>query len=116
MAHFAELDADGTVIRVLVIEQDMVDTGRWGDPASFVQTSYNTYGGVHKTGGVPLRKNYAGIGYSYDKARDAFIPPKPFASWLLDEAKAQWAAPKPEPKDGQRYVWDEIVQNWRVVK
>lgn len=94
MAHFAEIDDNGTVLRVIVIEQDMLNTGRWGDPARWVQTSYNTQGGIHKLGGIPLRKNYAGIGYTYDKARNAFIPPKPVEDATLDEATCQWKVPK----------------------
>ncbi len=75
MAHFAQIDENNIVINVLVIEQDMVDTGLFGEPSKWIQTSYNTYGGVHALGGTPFRKNYAGIGYTYDVSRDAFIPP-----------------------------------------
>ena len=74
MAHFAKVE-NGIVTQVIVIDQETLNTGHWGDPASWVQTSYNTSGGVHSQGGTPLRKNYAGIGYSYDAGRDAFIPP-----------------------------------------
>ena len=84
MAHFARVE-NGVVTQVIVIDQETLNTGHWGDPASWVQTSYNTQGGVHSLGGTPLRKNYAGIGYTYDSVRDAFIPPKPFPSWVLDE-------------------------------
>jgi hypothetical protein len=80
MSHFAKIDENNTVTQVLVIEQDAVDTGMFGDPTSWIQTSYNTSAGEHRLGGTPLRKNYAGIGYSYDSTRDAFIPPKPFTS------------------------------------
>lgn len=93
MSHFAEIDDNGTVLRVIAIEQDMLNTGRWGDPARWVQTSYNTIGGEHKLGGEPLRKNYAGIGYTYDKERDAFIPPKPSEDATLDEEKCTWVVP-----------------------
>ena len=109
MSHFAEIK-NGIVQRVIVIEPEMLATGHWGDPANWVQTSYRTHGGKHPEG-KPLRFNYAGRGYSYDKARDAFIPPKPYASWVLDEAKAQWKAPKPMPVKGA-WQWDELVQNW----
>ena len=88
MSHFAKVE-NGTVTQVIVIEQDVLNLGHWGDPASWVQTSYNTHGGVHVNGGTPLRKNFAGIGYTYDSQRDAFYSPKPFNSWLLDEANAQ---------------------------
>ena len=95
MSHFAEIDANGTVLRVIVIEQDMLNTGRWGDPANWVQTSYNTQGGVHRLGGTPLRMNYAGVGHVYDRARDAFIAPKPSALAVLDERTCQWIVPAP---------------------
>jgi hypothetical protein len=112
MTHFAKIDKNNIVTQVLVIEQDVVDTGLFGDPASFVQTSYNTFGGQHLTGGTPLRKNFAGIGYKYDLVRDAFIPPQPFQSWVLDEATCLWDAPVPMPTDGKAYQWDESLLNW----
>lgn len=112
MAHFAQIDENNIVTQVLVIEQDVVDTGLFGDPSSFVQTSYNTHGGVHTLGGTPLRKNYAGIGYTYDSVRDAFIPPKPFNSWILDEATCLWNSPTSMPTDGKRYEWDEDTTSW----
>lgn len=122
MSHFAQLDANDVVLRVLVIEQDQVDTGKWGDPASFVQTSYNTRGGVHydPATGKPsadqrkaLHKNYAGIGYRFDRARRAFISPQPFASWVLDEKTCLWNAPVHHPKDGKMYAWDEATRSWK---
>ena len=113
MSHFAQLDQNNTVTRVLVIEQDVVDTGLFGEPGSFVQTSYNTHGGVHSLGGTPLRKNYAGIGYTYDAGRDAFIPPKPYESWVLDETTCLWNAPVAMPTDlDKRYEWDEATTAW----
>lgn len=112
MSHFAQIDENNIVTQVLVIEQDVVDTGLFGDPKSFVQTSYNTQGGVHKLGGTPLRKNYAGIGYTYDKTRDAFIPPKPFNSWVLVEDTCLWEAPTPMPSDDKMYTWDEDTTSW----
>jgi hypothetical protein len=84
----------------------------FGDPATWVQTSYNTQGGVHTQGGTPLRKNYAGIGYSYDAARDAFIPPKPYNSWLLNDETCLWSAPVAYPADSKLYRWDEETLNW----
>ena len=112
MAHFAKVE-NGVVTSVIVIEQDVLNLGHWGDPASWVQTSYNTAGGVHTKGGTPLRKNYAGLGYSYDAQRDAFIPPKPFASWLLNEDTCQWGAPTPMPVvEGKMYRWDEPTLSW----
>ena len=82
MSHFAKVE-NGTVTQVIVIEQETLNTGHWGDPSLWVQTSYNTYGGEHRLGGTPMRKNYAGIGYTYDVARDAFYPPQPFNSTFL---------------------------------
>ena len=110
MSHFAKV-IDGIVTEVLVIEQDVIDTGLFGDPALWVQTSYNTYGGQHPEG-RPLRKNYAGIGYTYDAARDAFIAPQPFASWLLNEDTCLWNAPVAYPDDGKPYYWDEDTLSW----
>lgn len=110
MAHFAELDENNIVKRVIVVsDEDAVDGenfchnllgGRWK------QTSYNTRSGVHTNGGTPFRKNYAGMGYTYDEGRDAFIPPKPFSSWSLNETTCQWDAPIPRPTDGA-YFWRE---------
>ena len=113
MAHFAQIDSNNIVTQVLVIEQDVVDTGLFGEPSSFVQTSYNTHGGVHTLGGTPLRKNYAGIGYTYDSGRDAFIPPKPYNSWVLNEDTCLYEAPTPMPTYAdKRYSWDEDTTNW----
>ena len=112
MSHFAKVE-NGVVTQVIVIEQDVLNLGHWGDPASWVQTSYNTQGGVHSQGGTPLRKNYAGVGYTYDSSRDAFIPPKPFASWILDEGTCQWSAPTAMPVvEGKRYQWRESDTSW----
>lgn len=111
MSHFAKVE-NGVVTQVIVIEQDVLNLGHWGDPASWVQTSYNTQGGVHTQGGTPLRKNYAGIGYTYDSVRDAFIPPKQFASWVLNEDTCLWDAPTPMPTDGKMYTWDEPTTAW----
>jgi hypothetical protein len=113
MTHFARVQ-DGTVTEVIVIEQDMIDTGLWGPPQEWIQTSYNTHAGVHTQGGTPLRKNYAGIGYSYDDELDAFVPPKPFDSWILNEDTCQWKAPIDYPNDGNAYIWNEDVQQWEL--
>jgi hypothetical protein len=86
---------------------------RWsGGYNRWKQTSYNTVGGVHLKGGTPFRKNYAGITFTYDAQRDAFIPPKPFESWILNEETCQWSAPTPMPADGNLYEWNEATQNW----
>jgi len=112
MSHFARVE-NGVVTQVIVIEQDVLNLGHWGDPALWVQTSYNTQGGVHLQGGTPLRKNYAGIGYTYDSGRDAFIPPKPYASWLLNEDTCLWGAPTPMPVvEGKMFKWDEPTTSW----
>jgi hypothetical protein len=116
MAHFAKLDAKNEVVFVTVGRDDEVEgelTMRTG--AVYKQTSYNTRGGVHQLGGVPLRKNYAGIGYIYDVQRDAFIPPKPFASWVLNEDTCLWDAPIPYPTDDQQYQWDELSTSWVLI-
>jgi hypothetical protein len=107
MAHFA-LIKDGVVTNVIVAEQDFIDTqsGTW------VQTSYNTHGGVHSLGGTPLRKNYAGIGYVYDAERDAFYAPSPYPSWSLDEDTCLWEAPVAHPNDELEYTWDESILSW----
>ena len=108
MSHFAKVE-NGIVTQVIVAEQDVIDSGMFG--TGWVQTSYNTYGGQHPEG-RPLRKNYAGIGFTYDSGRDAFIPPKPFASWGLNETTCQWDAPTPMPTDGKIYRWDEPTTSW----
>jgi hypothetical protein len=112
MAHFAQIDGNNIVAQVIVADQETINTGLFGDPATWVQTSYNTQGGVHTQGGTPLRKNYAGIGYSYDAARDAFIPPKPYNSWLLNDETCLWSAPVAYPADSKLYRWDEETLNW----
>ena len=102
MSHFAEINSDSIVQRVIVAEQDFINSGVVGDSFNWVQTSYNGN----------FRKNYAGSGYTYDKTRDAFIPPQPFASWTLVEATCQWEAPTAYPTDGKLYEWDEDTTAW----
>lgn len=109
MSHFARVNAQGIVEQVIVAEQDFIDT--LPDKTSWVQTSYNTHAGQHPEG-RPLRKNYAGIGYTYDPQRDAFIPPQPFPSWVLNEDTCLWDSPVPYPNDGALYRWDELTQSW----
>ncbi len=108
MSHFAQVE-NGIVTQVIVAEQDVIDSGLFG--TGWIQTSFNTYGGQHPEG-RPMRKNYAGIGFTYDSGRDAFIPPKPFASWLLNETTCQWDAPTPMPIDEKRYSWNEEILSW----
>ena len=113
MAHFAQIDENNIVVRISVIEQDVIDTGMFGDPKSWIQTSYNTHGGVHSYDqSKALRKNFAGIGYTYDPVRDAFIPPKPYESWILNEETCLWEPPTTRPDDDKFYKWDEETLSW----
>jgi hypothetical protein len=120
MAHYALLNSENIVIQVFVgrDEDDLVegisDWESYYAPAGCTvkRTSYNTHGGIHKLGGTAFRKNYAGLGYTYDPERDAFISPKPLASWILDEDSCQWEAPVAYPNDGQLYTWNEANQDW----
>ena len=111
MSHFALIE-NNLVKQIIVAEQEFIDTLPNKD--QWIQTSYNTHGGVHKLGGTPLRKNYAGIGYTYDKVRDAFIAPSPFPSWVLDEESCRYKAPVGRPLDGKNYLWDEGARNWKL--
>jgi hypothetical protein len=111
MAHFAKVE-NGIVTQVIVIDQETLNTGHWGDPASWVQTSYNTSGGVHSQGGTPLRGNYAGIGYIYDAENDVFYAPSPYPSWVLNRTKWNYEAPVARPDDNNVYHWDEATTSW----
>ena len=111
MAHYAKVK-NGIVTQVIVAEQEFLDNYIDNETGKWVQTSYHTKGGVHELGGTPLRKNYAGIGYSYDKEKDAFIPPQPFKSWTLNEDTCLWEPPTPMPTDGKIYTWNENTQTW----
>ena len=119
MAHYAYIDSDSIVVAVTVGKDETelingLDTETYyaqGTPYTVKRTSYNTSGGIHNKGGIPYRKNYAGIGYTYDTVRDAFIAPKPYASWVLDEATCLWGAPVPYPATGQ-WRWDEATLSW----
>ena len=110
MAHFAKV-LDGKVIQVIVAEPEFFETFVDSSPGTWIQTSYNTRGGQHPEG-RPLRKNYAGVGFTYDSVRDAFIPPQPFASWTLNEDTCLWDAPVAYPTDGKFYRWDEPTTAW----
>jgi len=130
MASFAKLNSENIVITVeSVVNEVLKDSNGieqenigieflrtlYNEPnAIWKQTSYNTHGGVHRLGGNPFRKNHAGIGYQYDQQRDAFIPPKPFNSWILNEQTCIWEAPVAYPTDGQRYTWNEEILNWTL--
>lgn len=117
MAHFAQIQ-NNKVTQVIV-----ADTQEWCESVlggEWIQTSYNTYRGQHKEGGIPLRKNFAGIGYTYDRERDAFIPPQPYPSWILDEESCNWEAPiprpdLPSPDSDLLRVWDENIKNWKII-
>jgi len=120
MAHWAEIDSDNIVTRVLVVADDVEDGQKFlaedlGLGGTWKKTSYNTIAGEHRNGGTPFRKNYAGIGFSFDAAKDAFIPPKPFASWVLDNETCLWEAPTAMPTDGKNYIWDEATTSWKEV-
>jgi hypothetical protein len=125
MARFAELDVFKKVIRVLVLDDKDTQDKKGNEVESvgakylnngfggtWVRTSYNTQGGVHKLGGTPFRKNHAGIGFTYDETRDAFIPPQPFNSWTLNEDTCNWEAPVAYPDDGKEYKWNEETTSW----
>ena len=122
MAHFAKVQ-DGIVTQVIVAEPEFFNTFVDTSPGEWIQTSYNTRGGVHYApnsndpdGGEALRKNYAGIGFTYDRGRDAFIPPRPYASWTLNDSTCLWDAPVPYPTDGQNYIWNEDTTNWNLAE
>lgn len=120
MAHYAHIDPFNQVDNVIVADADFIAS--LPDKDKWIKTSYNTRGGIHygqdgrADGGVALRKNYAGIGFTYDKSRDAFIPPKPFNSWVLDERSCLWNSPVPRPKDGKPYAWVDELQEWIEIK
>jgi hypothetical protein len=118
MAHYAYVDGRNIVTQVVVgkNEDEPLPEGvtSWEEYYGAIRCSYNTYGGVHSGGGTPFRKNYPGIGYTWDPVRDAFIPPKPYASWVLNEDSGLWEAPVPMPEDGQNYYWDEETTSWVV--
>ena len=130
MASFAKIGLNNKVIEVLSVvnevlhdsngvEQEAIGidflTKLTGYPV-WKQTSYNTHGGVHNNGGTPLRKNHAGIGYTYDEDRDAFIPKKPYNSWILNEDTCLWESPIPYPQDNNRYNWNEQNQSWDLIE
>ncbi len=117
MSHFAKV-TDGKVTQVIVAEKEFFDTYVDSTPGEWIQTSYNTRGGVHygqdgnPDGGVALRGNYAGIGYTYDRTNDVFYAPQPYPSWTISAPDWTWKAPVAQPTDGRQYAWDEAVKNW----
>jgi hypothetical protein len=129
MASFAKIGLNNKVIEVLSVNNEVLHDANGVEQESigidfltkltgypvWKQTSYNTNGGVHSSGGIPLRKNFAGIGYTYDEDRDAFIPKKPFNSWVLNETTCLWEAPIAKPNDDGIYTWNETIQNWEQI-
>ena len=129
MASFAKIGLNNKVIEVLSVHNNVLKDSNGIEQevngidfltkltgwAIWKQTSYNTHGGIHKSGGTPFRKNHAGIGYTYDEDRDAFIPKKPFNSWILNEQTSQWEAPTPMPNDGKKYNWNETNLTWDLI-
>jgi hypothetical protein len=121
MAHYAFLDQNNIVTEIIVGKDEGEDGVDWEQrygafrSQTCKRTSYNTHGGVHSSGGTPFRKNYAGIGYTYDPVRDAFIAPQLFASWVLNESTCLWEAPTPRPVDDKNYDWDEETISWKEV-
>ena len=130
MASFAKIGLNGKVIEVQSVVNEVLHDANGVEQESigidfltkltgwaiWKQTSYNTVGGVHSLGGTPFRKNHAGIGYTYDENRDAFIPPKPFNSWLLNESTCNWEAPITRPEGNNDYYWNESTLTWDIVE
>jgi hypothetical protein len=130
MASFAKIGLNNKVIEVLSVVNEVIHDSNGIEQESigidfltkltgyplWKQTSYNTHGGVHDNGGTPLRKNHAGIGYTYDETRDAFIPPKTFNSWILNEDTCLWNAPVVKPKDDNKYKWNEQTLSWDIIE
>jgi hypothetical protein len=129
MASFAKIGLNSKVIEVVSVVNDVIKDSsgiereelgiqflnelyKW---PIWKQTSYNTVGGIHNNGGTPFRKNHAAIGYTYDEDRDAFIPKKPYNSWILNEDTCNWEAPIAKPQDGNEYKWNEQIQNWELI-
>ena len=114
MSHFAKIE-NNIVTEVIVAEAEFFDTFIDLNPGEWLQTSYNTYAGEHTLGGTPLRKNFAGVGFTYDATRDAFIPPQPYPSWTLNETTCLWDSPVAYPVDDNVYNWNETDQTWDEV-
>lgn len=112
MTYFAKVE-NGVVTQILAITQDVIDTGLFGDPAAFIQTCDISLSGTGSQDRSRLRKNYPAIGYTYDVDLDAFVPPRPFASWTLDTDTCQWQSPVAYPQDGNIYIWNESLLNWQ---
>ena len=124
MAHFAKINASNIVTEVIVVSNDIATSESagvtfintlYGTTDTWKQTSYNTYANTHKLDGTPFRKNYAGIGFSYDASKDAFIPPKPYNSWTLNNTTCLWESPVAYPDDDKRYTWNESSLQWEEI-
>jgi hypothetical protein len=124
MAHFAKINDSNIVTEVIVVSNDIATSESagvtfintlYGTTDTWKQTSYNTYANTHKLDGTPFRKNYAGIGFSYDASKDAFIPPKPYNSWTLNNTTCLWESPVAIPNDGKRYTWNESILQWEEI-
>lgn len=124
MAHFAKLGSDNIVERVEVVHNNIATDEQAGitflqnlynDTATWKQTSYNTFANTHKLSGTAFRKNYANVGYTYDETKDAFIAPKPYASWVLNDDTCLWESPVAYPDDGERHTWNEDTTSWDAV-
>jgi hypothetical protein len=124
MASFAKIGSGNIVEQVVSVSNEVATTEQAGveflqnlynDTATWKQTSYNTYGGVHSLDGTPFRKNFAGVGYTYDETKNAFIAPKPYASWVLDDDTCLWEAPVVYPDDDKEYEWNEDTTSWDAV-
>ena len=124
MASFAKIGSGNIVEQVVAVSNEVATTEQAGveflqnlynDTATWKQTSYNTYGGVHALDGTPFRKNFAGVGYTYDETKNAFIAPKPYASWVLDDDTCLWEAPVAYPDDDKEYEWNEDTTSWDAV-
>jgi hypothetical protein len=114
MSHYAKV-LNGIVQTVIVAEADFFTTFVDTSPGEWIQTSYNTIGGQHTQGGTPLRGNYAGVGYTYDRTNDVFYPPQPYPSWTIEAPTWTWTPPVPYPTDDNRYNWDETTKTWVAV-
>jgi hypothetical protein len=115
MSHFAKV-LNGKVVQLIVAEPEFFETFVDTSPGEWIQTSYNTHGNQHKLGGTPLRGNFAGIGFVYDKANDVFYEPQPYPSWKLNQSTWIWEAPTPHPQDGKKYSWDETTTSWKEIE
>ena len=124
MAHFAKINDSNIVTEVIVVSNDIATSesagvtfinNLYGTSDTWKQTSFNTYANTHKLDGTPFRKNYAGIGFSYDASKDAFIPPKPYNSWTLNNTTCLWESPVAYPDDDKRYTWNESSLQWEEI-